>query len=166
MHSHRRALAALAAGAAFVAATPAHATPPTTVSEVRHVRLTLASCGSFSLISDVTVDRKLTTFYDPDGRPTRVALDRRLEGTFINSVSGASVPVTGNWRNVTYYTDGVPNGVITQTGRTYTVTVPGRGAIFLQAGHGIQVDGQTAFEVGPHDFEDRNFGEVCAYLAG
>jgi hypothetical protein len=166
MPTYRRAFAALAATAGLVAASPAYATPPTTTSEVRHVRIPIASCGSFPLIIDVTVNRELTTFYDADGLPVRAVLDRRQEGSFINAVTGASVPLTGNWRNVIYYTDGVPNGVATQTGRTYTVTVPGRGVIFLQAGHGIQVDMQTVFEVGPHDFEERNFGEVCAYLAG
>jgi len=166
MPTYRRAAAALAVTAGLIAAAPANATPPTTTTEVRHVRITIASCGAFPLIIDSMVTRKFTTFHDADGVPTRAVLERRMEGSFINGVTGASVPLTGNWRNVISYTDGVPNGVITQTGRTYTVTVPGGGVIFHQAGHGIQVDMQTVFEVGPHDFEERNFGEVCAYLAG
>jgi hypothetical protein len=44
--------------------------------------------------------------------------------------------------------------------------VPGLGEIFHQTGYGIQQDGQTIFEAGPHDFEHLNIDELCAYLAG
>jgi hypothetical protein len=165
MHRSARALVALAATAGALAASPAYAAPPTTVIEVRHIHVPIANCGSFTLIIDSTVNRELTTFYGAGGLPTRDVLVRRQEGSFINANTGASVSFTGNWRNVHFYTDGVPNGVDTQTGRTYTITLPGRGVIFLQAGHGVQVDMQTVFEAGPHDFEERDFDEVCDYLA-
>jgi hypothetical protein len=32
-------------------------------------------------------------------------------------------------------------------------------------GRGIQDSGVTVFEAGPHDFDERNFAELCDYLA-
>jgi hypothetical protein len=80
-------------------------------------------------------------------------------------LTGASVPSTGVWRVTRYYADGQLTGKVTQAGRTYLITVPGLGAIFHQTGFGIQQDGQTIFEAGPHDFEHSNVDELCAYLA-
>jgi hypothetical protein len=62
-------------------------------------------------------------------------------------------------------TDGVLDGTAIQTGRTYTITVPGEGVIFQQSGRGIQESGATVFEAGPHDFDERSFAERCDYLA-
>src|SRR3954471_6118045 len=98
MPRHHRAVAALAATAGLFAAAPAHATPPTTTTEVRHVRIPIASCGSFTLIIDSTVTRAFTTFYNADGVTVRDVLDRRQEGSFINSVTGQSVPLSGRWK--------------------------------------------------------------------
>jgi len=165
MLRYRRAVAALAATAGLLASAPAHATAPTTTIEVRHVRIPITSCGAFTLIIDVTVTRKFTTFYDAAGVTVRDVLDRRQEGTFENSLTGKSLPLSGRWKLTREYTDGVPNGSVYQTGPTYHVTAPGYGVIFLQAGRGLQVNGVTVFEHGPHDFEERNFVEVCAYLA-
>ena len=76
------------------------------------------------------------------------------------------MPSTGVWRVTRYYADGELTGRVTQAGRTYLITVPGLGEIFHQTGYGIQQDGQTIFEAGPHDFEHVNVDELCAYLAG
>jgi hypothetical protein len=166
MPAHRRAVAALAATAALLAAAPAHATPPTTTTEERQIPpMPIANCGTFALLIRATVIRELTTFYDAGGIPVRAVLDRRQEGQFTNAVTGKSIPLSGRWKLTYDYTDGVRNGVVYQTGPTYHVTVPGRGIIFLQAGHGLQVNMVTVFEHGPHDFEERNFAEVCDYLA-
>lgn len=163
----RRIVAAVTVAAAGLAVTtgPAHATAPTTTLEQRHVMFALASCGSFTLMLEGEVTRELTTYYDQDGIPVRDVLTRRQQSTFTNSVTGKSVPTSGIWHVTRYYTDGELNGSVTQTGRTYTVTVPGRGVIFIQAGRGIQQDGQTVFEAGPHDFEHANFAELCDYLS-
>jgi hypothetical protein len=167
MRSSRWILAfAALATAGLVGAPPASATPPTTTVEQRNVKLTHGDCGSFALIFEADVERKVTTFYDRDGVPVRDVLVRRTDGTVSNSVSGASVPSRGVWRVTRYYTDGELNGRMTQAGRTYLVTVPGLGEIFHQTGYGIQQDGQTIFEAGPHDFEHANVDELCAYLAG
>jgi hypothetical protein len=166
MQGHRRAIGALAAAAGLIAAAPAYATPPTTTFEVRRPHFVFPDCGSFPLHLDGVVTRETTTFYDSSGVPVRLQVGWRQDSTFSNPLNGRSVPASGNWRITRYYTDGVLNGTIEQTGRTYIVTVPGRGVIFQQAGRGIQVDGYVVFEKGPHDFEERDFAEVCAYLAG
>jgi hypothetical protein len=172
VHPHRHfnlrrgaAAALVAAGSLLLATAPAHATPPTTTVEQRHVVLPLASCGSFTLILESDVTREVTTFYDRDGLKVRDVLTRRQEGTFSNSVTGKSAALSGIWRVTRYYTDGQLNGTVTQTGRTYTVTVPGRGVIFHQSGRGIQENGETVFQAGPHDFDEANFAELCNYLA-
>jgi len=166
MRSSRWMVALAASAAAGLAgAAPADATAPTTTLEQRHVKLTHGDCGSFTLIFEADVTRKVTTFYDQDGVPVRDVLVRRSDGTVSNSVTGKSLPSTGVWRVTRYYADGRLTGRVTQAGRTYLITVPGLGEIFHQTGNGIQQDGQTIFEAGPHDFEHANVDELCAYLA-
>jgi hypothetical protein len=162
----RGAMAALLATASLAAAAAAHATAPTTTVEQRHIRVTPGDCGSFALVFEADVTRQLTVFYDESGVPVRDVLVRTSDGTASNSATGRWVPFTGNWRVTRYYTDGVLNGTAKQTGRTYAITVPGAGVIFQQTGRGIQEDGQTVFEAGPHDFDNANFEQLCAYLAG
>jgi hypothetical protein len=157
---------ALAAATALVAAAQASALAPTTAVEQRDVKLAHGDCGAFTLIFEADVTRKVTTFYDQDGVPVRDVLVRRSEGTVSNSVTGRSVPSMGVWRVTRYYADGQLTGRVTQAGRTYLITEPGLGVIFHQTGYGIQQDGQTNFEAGPHDFEHGNVDELCAYLAG
>ena len=165
MQGHRRALAALIAATSLIAAAPASATPPTRTFEVRHPHFVFPYCGSFPLHLDGIVTRETTTFYNRSAVPVRLEVSWTQDSIFSNPVNGKSVPASGNWRITRYYTDGLLNGIAHQTGRTYIVTVPGRGVIFQQAGRGTQIDGQTVFEHGPHDFEDQNFGVLCAYLA-
>src|SRR5215207_547408 len=85
---------AASAAAGLAGAPPAGATPPTTTLEQRHVKLTQGDCGSFALIFEADVTRKVTTFYDRDGVPVRDVLVRRTDGTVSNSVTGASLPTT------------------------------------------------------------------------
>ena len=162
----RSAAAALVAvGGLLPAAVPAHATAPTRVVEQRHFDFELASCGSFALRLTSDVERELTTYYDENGVRVREVLVRRQEGTFSNSLTGKSAELSGVWRVTRTYTEGVLDGAAIQTGRTYTVTVPGSGIVFHQSGRGIQESGVTVFEAGPHDFEHRNVGELCSSLA-
>jgi hypothetical protein len=166
MRSSRRLLApALAVVAGLAGAAPAGANAPTTTVEVRHVTVPRGDCGTFSLIFDADVTRRLTTFYDSEGVPMRDVLVRSSEGAVFNSVTRKSVPFTGVWRVTRYYADGELTGRVTQAGRTYLITVPGLGEIFHQTGRGIQENGQTVFEAGPHDFDNVNVDELCAYLA-
>jgi hypothetical protein len=122
--------------------------------------------GAWRIDLDAVVTRKVTTFYDHDGVPVRDVLVRRSDGTVANSVTGTSLPIWGVWRVTRYYTDGQLTGRVTQAGRTYLITARGLGEIFHQTGYGIQQDGETIFEAGPHDFEHSNVDELCAYLAG
>jgi hypothetical protein len=151
--------------AGLAAAPPAGATAPTTTVEQRHVRVPHGDCGSFALIFEADVTRTYTAFYDQDGVLVRDVLVRRTDGTVSNSVTGASLPTAGVWRVTRYYADGQLTGTVTQSGRTYLITVPGQGEIFHDTGYGIQQDGQTIFEAGPHDWGHFNIDELCAYLA-
>src|SRR5829696_2379412 len=117
---------AASAAAGLAGAPPAGATAPTTTVEQRHVKLTHGDCGAFALIFEADVTRRVTTFYDQDGVPVRDVLVRRSDGTVSNSVTGASLPSTGVWRVTRSYTDGRLDGRVTQAGRTYLITVPGR----------------------------------------
>jgi len=158
----------LTLAAIALAAWPAQASAlaPTTTVEQRHVKLAHGDCGSFTLIFEADVTRKVTTFYDHDGIPVRDVLVRRADGTVANSVTGTSLPSWGVWRVTRYYADGQLTGRVTQAGRTYLITARELGVVFHQTGFGIQEDGQTVFEAGPHDFEHSNVDELCAYLAG
>jgi hypothetical protein len=155
----------VAAGGLLLASVPAQATAPTRIVEQRHVDFVIASCGSFMLRLQSAVEREYVIYYDENGVPVRDVLIRRQEGTFSNSVTGKSADLSGVWRVTRTYTDGVLDGTAIQTGRTYTITVPGEGVIFQQSGRGIQKSGVTVFEAGPHDFDERNFAELCDYLA-
>src|SRR5215216_4822105 len=128
----RTAVAALVAATGLVAVPAADAMAPSTTVEQRHVKIPHGDCGSFTLVFEADVTRKVTTFYDRDGVPVRDVLVRTSEGTVSNSLTGKSVRSTGVWRVTRYYTDGELNGKVTQTGRTYLITVPELGEIFHQ----------------------------------
>src|SRR5215204_4680121 len=94
----------LTLAAIALAAWPARASAlaPTTTVEQRHVKLAHGDCGSFTLIFEADVTRKVTTFYDHDGIPVRDVLVRRADGTVANSVTGTSLPSWGVWRVTRY----------------------------------------------------------------
>ena len=170
MHPHvnlRRVAATVlvATGSLLPAAVPAQATAPTRIFEHRQADFLIASCGSFMLRLQSAIEREYVIYYDADGVVVRDVLIRRQEGTFSNSVTGKSAELTGIWRVTRTYTDGVSDEIAIQTGRTYTITIPGEGVIFHQSGRGIQEGTVTVFEAGPHDYDERNFAELCDYLA-
>ena len=104
--------------ASLAAAAPAHGSAPTTTIRQVPIKVTLPACGSFALIFEADVTRRLTTFYDNDGVKVREVLVRSSEGAVSNSETGASVPFTGIWRVTRSYTDGMLDDAAVQTGRT------------------------------------------------
>lgn len=118
------------------------------------------ACGSgpaaFDIYDRGTDDVHAVRFYDGDGKLTRrIFTDHYAVGEFSNPLTGAVVPYTQH--NTTTDDFAVPGDLSTFT-RTFrgenNFTVPGMGAVFLNAGRTVVApDGNEEFAAGPHSFD-------------
>ena len=120
------------------------------------------NCGDFHIVADGTGRVRITTFFDRDGNPIRVAFHGRYKGTLTNSVTGASLLDAPSVANITF---DLINGTQTNIGAFFTVTLPGQGTILIEAGR-IVFDGSgpPIFIAGPHLPPDEQISALCEAL--
>jgi hypothetical protein len=121
---------------------------------------------AFDIYDSGTDDVHAVRFYNGDGKLTRrIFTDHYAVGEFSNPLTGAKVRYTQH--NTTTDDFAVPGDVSTFT-RTFrgenNFTVPGMGAVFLNAGRTVLApDGDEEFAAGPHSF-DAFFGGDSSVL--
>jgi hypothetical protein len=136
-------------------------------------------CGSganaFEILDSGTdIQHHAMRTYDQDGNLTRrVFTDEFVSAQFSNPLSGATVAYTQH--NVTTGILAVPGDLNTETQTVRgenNYTVPGMGAVFLNAGRTVLApDGTEEFTAGPHSFDAYFIGDpsaaakLCAALA-
>lgn len=158
----RRTTAVLVAamGATLVIAARATATPPiTTETSFHDTRTNFIDCGSFSLTGDWDITRRTTTFLDDGGTPTGLTLHIRFDGTLTHN--GRSVRDNGSFHRTIDLSD----GSITVTGGFRVITAPKQGVLLHQTGRGILLGGAGVFGAGPNEWNNQQFGALCAYFA-
>lgn len=122
----------------------------------------MANCGDFLIIADGRGKNRITTYYDRAGNPVRGLFQGRYNGTMTNSVTGAVLLDAPSVANISY---DFATGVQTNIGAFFTVTLPGHGAILIDAGR-IAFDGtgDPIFIAGPHRPSDETITILCDAL--
>lgn len=122
----------------------------------------VANCGDFTIIADGGGRNRITTFLDREGNPIRIAFQGRYRGTLTNSVTGASLVDAPSVANITI---DLIEGTQTNVGAFFTVTIPGRGAVFFEAGRLVFAgDGPPVFLAGQHHPPDESIAILCDAL--
>ncbi len=122
----------------------------------------MANCGDFQIIADGVGKNRITTFFDLDGNPIRVAFHGRYRGTMTNSVTGAVLLDAPSVANITF---DLVAGTQTNIGAFFNVTLPGEGAILIEAGRIVfDGNGPPIFIAGPHRPNDQTIGILCEAL--
>jgi hypothetical protein len=148
-------------------AATAAADPPTFSEDNAHIVTNpYINCGTFVVIGDFHVTRRITTFSDSDGNAIRRVAHISVDGTLANSATGASL---GFLREGTFTQDLTDGSTVTAGQRT-RVTEPGGGIVLQDMGRIVREGGAIVFEAGPTDFLDYQAGDpsgvqdLCAAL--
>ena len=147
----------------LLSVTPGHADGPL-IEESTFVvdNEPMANCGDFLIIADGSGKNRLRTYFDTDGNPIRVVFQGRYRGTMTNSVTGASIDDAPSVANITF---DLIAGTQTNTGAFFTATLPGRGAVLIEAGR-LVFDGfgPPVFIAGPHRPSEETIDILCDAL--
>jgi hypothetical protein len=156
---------ALAAGLAL--ASSAHATPPTHEGPFTIPYEFTPDCSPFGFNfqnevvgqEEVSVD----TFYDSQGTTKRVVVHDSFVETDTNSVTGKTLPFSGN-RVETF---DLVAGTRTVVGRSAVMTDPGHGIVIHDTGRVVfDAPFHVSFEAGPHDVLNGDVDQLaCSALA-
>ena len=157
-------LSILAIGFCLLLQTHAYAQQAPFVEEfdIAEVNTPVANCGDFIMIADGEGTAKLTTYFNRQGDPIRLLFQGRYNGTLSNSVTGASIADAPSVANI--FVDLVA-GTQTNIGAFFTVTVPGEGVVFFEAGRIVFAGaGEPVFIAGPHLPPDESTAILCSAL--
>lgn len=163
-HINRVSFSILAIVFCLLLQTNASAQTPPFVEEfdIAEVNTPVANCGDFIMIANGEGTAKLTTYFNRDGDPIRVLFQGRYNGTLSNSVTGASIADAPSVANI--FLDLV-SGTQTNIGAFFTVTIPGQGAVFFEAGRIVFAgDGEPVFIAGQHLPPDESTAILCSAL--
>jgi hypothetical protein len=155
---------ALPLGLAAVAAAD---TPTFSEDDAHIVTNPYITCGTFVVIGDFDVTRRITTFYDSDRNAIRRVAHISVDGTLTNSATGASLLIS---REGTF-TQNLVDGSTVTAGQRTLVTAPGGGIVLQDMGRIVREGGIIVFEAGPTDFLDYQSGDpsgvqdLCAALS-
>lgn len=117
---------------------------------------------AYSLQVDVAFKLKFITFFDGDGDPDTFHLQVSNRATYTNTTTGLSATSTDAGVDILDLDSGVRSSI----GVIFSLTVPGKGVVALDAGT-ITFDdaGNPTFVAGPHQVFAEGDALLCAALA-
>jgi len=122
----------------------------------------IANCGDFHIISNGSGTNRLITFFGGNGDPVRITFQGRYRGTLTNSATGFSLVDAPSVANI--FVDLV-QGTQTNVGAFFTVTLPGRGRVLMDAGRIVfSGSGDPIFIAGQHLPPDQSIDVLCNAL--
>ena len=122
----------------------------------------IASCGDFNIIADGAGSTRIWTYFDREGNPIRVMIHGLYNGTLTNSVTGFSMI---DAPSVSHITLDLIKGTQTNVGAFFTVTIPGQGVVFFDAGRLVfDGNGPPVFIAGQHHPPDESISILCDAL--
>jgi hypothetical protein len=123
----------------------------------------IADCGDFDVLTDFVLDLEIITFFDSAGDPDYARLHLTFHDFYYNSETGEGFAETESGTNLVDFPSGEE---VTSAGLSYRVTVPGGGAVLLQAGRLVfDAAGNVVFEAGPHQVLSGDTDKLCEALA-
>jgi hypothetical protein len=117
------------------ASSPAFADSPTVVEQHVVRQLSPGECNGHLIVTDYDFVRTLTTFYS-DGVPVRQVIHAQLRGTMHDTVTGATLQVSGV--RVIFLTG--TGEYIRSTGTNSHLVVPGFGTVVMVAAGNYGID--------------------------
>jgi hypothetical protein len=118
-----------------------------------------ANCGSFNILANYSGSLQTTVFFNQDGIPIRATVHGRARGTLTNSVTGYSLSDAPSVLNRTV---DLLKETQTDVGTTFNITVPGVGAVLIEAGRIVfQGNNPPAFLAGPHRPPSEQVAILC-----
>lgn len=158
----------VATAVALAAASAAQGVPPTHSTQTAQFTLTNpTACGDYGVRWSIDLVADVTTFFDDEGRRTRVVQNITEDNTVQNTVTGLTLrdgPV--NFVQTTYFDPATQRReLITISGTS--VNVRRGNEQLLDTGH-IVIDGQTGkilFSAGPHPLRELLDGSFNINLA-
>ena len=164
MDGHSRLAYSLALGTALLAASLAtHAAQPYVEQyDFSSVNEPMANCGDVRMIADGAGSSRFTTYFDAQGEPIRVTMHGLYMGSMTNSVTGYSIDDAPSVANRTI---DLVRGTEANIGTYFTVTVPGVGAVLIDAGRLVfDGSGPPTFIAGPHLPPGETIAVLCEAL--
>jgi len=108
----------------------------------------VTDCGDFEVLDDFVLEGRAITFFDRDGNEVSARVHLAFQDRFYNSVTGKEIKGSAT---VNVELDLPSEREISSAGRHYHVTLPGEGAVLLDAGKlRLDEEGNTVFEGGHH----------------
>ncbi|HVF35981.1 MAG TPA: hypothetical protein VND91_11720 [Candidatus Saccharimonadia bacterium] len=108
----------------------------------------MARCGDFLILVEGIGSNHVTTHFDRAGTPIRATFHGIYNGTMTNSVTGKVLTDTPSVINMTV---DLQTGTQVVVGALWTVTVPGTGAVLIEAGRLVfEGSGPPTFIAGQH----------------
>jgi hypothetical protein len=122
----------------------------------------IADCGDFDVLADYVLDVRIITYFDRAGNPDSSKVRFQFQSFYYNSETGEGFAETETGTDVF----DLQTGELTSHGLSYRVTVPGGGAVLLQAGTIVNDEaGNPTFVAGPHQVLSGDTEKLCAALA-
>jgi hypothetical protein len=141
-------LTALALSSILLIAQPASATPPSVDTFHDEGEFLFADCGTFLLTETITVDVRVTTFFNAQGDAVSTTEHANVVGVITNSLSGNTY---NDSAHLQVFTD-LTTGEITVAGLAHLTTVPGLGLVLNGNGRVIfDANGNITFIAGQHN---------------
>jgi hypothetical protein len=123
----------------------------------------IADCGDFDVLTDYVLDLEMIIFFDSAGNPDYARVHYKVHDFYYNSETGEGFAETESGYNLV---DLPSEREVISAGLAYRVTVPGGGAVLLQAGRLVFDDaGDVVFEAGPHQVLSGDTDKLCEALA-
>jgi hypothetical protein len=136
--------------------------PLVEVTEFTTENEVMANCGAFLIIANGAGSIRLTTYFNREGDPVRSTFQGRYKGTMTNSVTGYSIADDPSVANIFF---DLVQGTQTNIGAFFTVTVPGTGAVLIEAGRLVfDGGGPPVFIAGPHRPPNETIRVLCHAL--
>jgi hypothetical protein len=121
----------------------------------------IADCGDFDVLADYVLDMRIITYFDRAGDPDSSKVHFQFQSFYYNSETGEGFAETETGTDVF----DIETGELTSHGLSYRVTVPGGGAVLLQAGRIVYDEaGNVVFEAGPHQVLSGDTEKLCKAL--
>ncbi|MDP9255946.1 MAG: hypothetical protein M3Q31_05245 [Actinomycetota bacterium] len=121
-----------------------------------------ALCG-FAITFTENGTFKVTTYYDSAGNPVKSILTN-YKSRYTETATANGKTLLANYPLVSITS--FPSGAGVNVGLYVNYTVPGAGAVLLDAGRIVfNPDGTVVFEAGLHQRIDGDVGAFCAYFA-
>jgi len=120
------------------------------------------SCDGFQNVFSGEISLRVTTYFDAAESPSRVQIHATGEEIDVNSITGKSISIRGNW----LIKIDLVSGTFTLAGQFIMSNEPGQGNAIHSTGRLVfDADDNAVFSAGPHEVLETNGEIFCTALS-